>query len=235
MKRLSVFFLITCLFCLLIYLGCWQVRRGQEKKILLNQYQERTLQDPLSFKDLHGIATQKDLRFYRIKLQGIFDNAHTFLLDNKTFHGQVGYEIYTPFQIKQLKIAILVDRGFVPLGGSRHILPLIRSIEGEKTILGMLNCFPRYVILKKDSDTLSWPLRVQFIDINTARQTLKYPFLPYVLNLDKESPFSYPIEWQIVTMQPERHFGYALQWFALAITLLILFVTFNRTPKRGAS
>ena len=39
---------------------------------------------------------------------------------------------------------------------------------------------------------------------------------------------AYPIEWKIVSVGPERHGAYALQWFALALTLLILWVALNR-------
>ncbi len=209
---------------LFIGLGTWQLKRAQQKEIILANFHARMTQSPLIATDLTATASPADKRFYRVTLTGHFDNAHTFLLDNKTFQRQIGYEIYTLFTAQGVVAPILVDRGFIPLGASRNHLPLIKPITGRVTITGMLNTPPAYAALGamyEEKKPLTWPLRVQFIELKPLQTLLpqKENFYPYILLLTPQDP---------VIMGPEKHKGYAVQWFALALTLLILFVVLNR-------
>jgi surfeit locus 1 family protein len=207
--------------------------RADQKKRLLASFHQRTLQAPLTTDDMNK---GRDERFYRVVLQGQFDNEHTFLLDNKTWHGQVGYEVYTPFRAKGLATPILIDRGFVLLGKSRKTLPYIRPIKGEVTLKGMLNSPPTYVALGAihEPGPLSWPLRVQYINLGELTHLFDAPLYRSILMIEPGHPAAYDIAWRIVIMPPEKHVGYAVQWFALALTLLILFVLLNcRLLTRG--
>src|SRR5436190_9406831 len=81
-------------FCLFIYLGCWQLARAKHKEHLLQTFHERTAKSPLTWETFTQLnSTSTAWQFYRITLQGSFDNAHTLLLDNKISQGKVGYEI----------------------------------------------------------------------------------------------------------------------------------------------
>lgn len=216
-------------FSLFIFLGFWQISRANQKKILLQSYAERAQHSPLLANDL---LSAQDHRFYQARLQGTFDNEHSFLLDNKIYQDMIGYELYTPFHAIGLKKPILIDRGFIAMGPNREILPEIKKIIGVVTISGMLNNPPTYVAFgaMAESATNTWPLRVEYINLNEISTLQKESYFPYVLTLTPKDPAAYAIEWQIVAMGPERHMGYALQWFAFATTLLILFVALNRKP-----
>lgn len=211
-------------------LGFWQLSRAEEKRVLIAAFSARTLHEPLVANDLN---TTPDPRYYRIQLFGHFDNAHNLLLDNKIVNGKVGYEVYTPFIAKDLSDTIIVDRGFIPMGVSRQDLPSINSIQGEVSILGMLNSPPKYVAfgpMEADANK-HWPMRIEYLDLNNMKFNSK--LYPYVIILDKNNPAAYQIQWQAFeTMPPERHIGYAVQWFALALTLLILCVVLNRNHQR---
>lgn len=214
-----------------ISLGCWQLSRSEQKKSLLDSFDKRTQANPLLASDL---KPNHDLRFYRVKLQGHFDNEHTLLLDNKTSHGQVGYEVYTPFLPKGSNTPLLIDRGFLPLKGrNRALTTPVKAVEGEVTITGMLNLPPAYVALGKISDPGSRkPLRVQYINTRELSDILGYSLFSYIVSIEPSHPAAYAMEWQIVIMPPEKHMGYAVQWFALALTLLILFVVLNCRLER---
>lgn len=218
-------------FSLFTGLGVWQLMRAKQKEILLKSFQERTKHAEFSAQDLNH---PQDWRFYRVKLEGRFDQNHTVLLDNKTFHGKVGYEVYTPFKVDGLQIFILVDRGFIPLGSNRNNLPAISTTDKKVSINGMLNLPPNYVSLgdMKASNTISWPFVIEYINIGELANLLKLPLFPYVLTLSPDDQAAYAIEWHAMTMGPERNQGYAVQWFALALTLLILFVALNRKRKK---
>lgn len=219
---LGLFF--TCVFAAL---GMWQLARAHQKERLLTSFSSRIQKSPYIGKDLNRF---NDWRFYRAVLTGKFDNEHTFLLDNKTFQGKIGYDVYTPFYAKGLRKPILVNRGFIPLGTSRNELPNIKSIEGKTTIIGMINVPPLYLSMGKlyDTPTVTWPLRVQFINLPQIGKVLNKKLFPYVLIIDPKDPRAYATEWKVVPFTPDRHFGYAVQWFALAATLLILSLALNR-------
>lgn len=206
-------------------LGTWQVMRAQEKKQLLQSFAERTQETPLIATDLNKAA---DLRFKRVTVSGKFDNEHSILLDNKTYHGQIGYEVYTPFRAEGFTTPILVDRGFIPLGKDRKVLPRIDLIIGKINITGMLNMPPYFYTHAQMIEKMAWPLRVEYLNLSQLAQTLTHPLYQYVLILDPHHPASYQNEWKIVIMGPERHMGYAVQWFALALTLLIISLVLNR-------
>lgn len=208
-------------------LGFWQLSRAQQKVTLLQAFNERKNVTPLTS---NSINQQGDWRFYRTALIGRFDNQHTFLLDNKIFHSEVGYEVYTLFIAYGIKQPILIDRGFIPKGEERKILPQIKTILGNVTIIGMLNLPPAYFALGEMLDTVDQDrgiTRVEYINLAELDKYLNMSLFPYIVTLAPDQPYAYKTEWQIVTMPPEKHRGYAVQWFALALTLLILFFVLN--------
>lgn len=217
--------------CVFTGLGIWQLSRAQEKRAIISSYEQRTTHTPYQAKDLSEV---KDWRFFQAKLLGEFDNKHTFLLDNKIFKGKIGYEVYTPFKAKGLSKPILVDRGFIPLGVSREAIPAVpKTSKGSVVIQGMLNVPPRYASFGEmiDSSRNKWPMRIEYVNLGEISTLLNSNFFPYVLTLAPESPSALQVKWQIVTMDPNKHMGYAVQWFAIALTLLIISVFLNRTPK----
>jgi surfeit locus 1 family protein len=249
-------------FCLFIWLGVWQLQRAEEKSTLVTTFNARMGQSPMNAQELlthlstsknslsrpqaprsasavvagegRGDSGLADLRFHSVKLSGTFDAEHSFLLDNKTFHGQIGYDVYTPFKAEGLDEVILVNRGFIPMQGSRATLPKLQAPTEPVTIIGMLNIPPTYVSLGKMSDTPKnhWPMRVEYIHLNKMSALLQRPLFPYILIIASNNPAAYASEWKAIrTTTPERHRGYALQWFALALTLLILFIALNRGDK----
>lgn len=215
----------------LCYLGYWQLSRAIEKAALLETYAARKNHAPITANEL---KQNKDWRFYRTALTGTFDNQHTLLLDNKIFNGQVGYEIYTPFKAEGLNTIILVDRGFIPAGRTRSIIPAIKMVAEKTTITGMINTPPTYVKFGEitEGSAINWPLRIAYIYFPDLAKLIKNDLSSNIVVLTPNDPAAYPLEWQIVIMPPERHRGYALQWFALAITLLILSLALNCRIRR---
>jgi surfeit locus 1 family protein len=217
--------------CFFAGLGNWQLNRAREKEQLLQTFQARATSAPL---DASALQDKTDLRFHRVTVQGHFDNTHTLLLDNKIQDGKVGYEIYVPFYADELLQPILVDRGFIAGTANRQQLPFIPAYEGKTSLTGMLNTPPRYVALGNmvTSLPMTWPLRVEYIQIGELAALLKNPIFPLIINIEPHHPAALSIQWQIVTMSPERHRGYAVQWFAFALTLLILSVVLNYDRSR---
>jgi len=207
-------------------LGAWQLSRANAKKKLLNSFAARMYQPALlSKKKKKNI----DFRFYKVELMGQFDTKHIFLLDNKIFQGKIGYEIYVPFKAHGMATPILVDLGFIGMGQDRNKLPVIKINSATIHINGLLNLPPKYFAFgpMHDYQPITWPLRIEFINLQELAKLTAYPFFSYVMMIDPKHPEASPIEWQITPMKPEKHLAYAVQWFALALTLLILFLVLN--------
>lgn len=222
-KFLGLAFLFIFLFS---SLGVWQCHRATLKKQLLQAYHARVARTLI---DLERILDEtSDNRFYSVQVKGKYDNAHTVLLDNKTFDGQVGYEVYTPLLIAGTRHSILIDRGWVPAGPNRDQLPTIPPEEGPLVIQGTLNYPPSYFSLGAMIDTVNkFPLRVQYVNLKEISAILGYSVSRYVVWLDPHSPYGFVRHWKVVMIGPEKHILYAVQWFAFALSLLVIFVVMN--------
>lgn len=212
-------FLFACL-------GVWQCHRAMQKKQFIQVYHARLAEKPITLAEL--LDNKRDNRFYPVQLKGRFDNAHHILLDNKTFEGQAGYEIYTPFLIAGTQQAILINRGWVPASSNRTELPAINKVEETLILQGTINNPPLYFSLGAMAEPeANFPLRVQFIDLNEISGKLPYPIIPYIIWLDPNLPHGFLRQWQVTFTEPEKHILYAGQWFAFALSLLVIFVALN--------
>lgn len=221
--------------CLFVALGYWQLSRAKQKNDLIQQVERRLSLLPLTETNLAGTG-QKDLRFYPVALHGKFEGQHTILLDNKTWHGQVGYEVYVPFVPQGTNYTLLVDRGFVQRGPSRQHLPNLPLADDTVLVTGRFDRPPAYFSFGdiNEPGPLQWPLRVQFIHLGQLATLLGRPLFPYVVTISPGHPAACMIGPQgVAKIGPARHKAYALQWFALAFSLLILLVVLNYRGPQG--
>lgn len=232
MRHWKLNFIALIFICLFVFLGHWQQKRAQEKAKLLNVYHERMRLPAL---EATNFSISDESRFRLLTLTGQFDHRHTILLDNKIFHGKIGYEVYTPFISPELNAPILVDRGFIAIQGDRNHLPVMSPLTGESQVTGLLNLPPRYLALGNlyESKEIKWPLRVQYINLSALSPYTGPLYSPYVLLLSPTHPAAFENEWQITVSGPEKHQAYAIQWFAFAITLLIISIALNRRASRN--
>lgn len=214
----------------LISLGVWQLNRAEEKRIALNQ--QESLQGKEALLLSGQMMDNPELFIYRdIHSTGHFENERQYLLDNQVNQSKAGFFVFTPFLLKDEKIAVLVNRGWLPLGRSRDDLPDVSVDSREMTISGRINWFPSVGLKLAGAEMpgKTWPVVIQVIDTAVISRQLGYKLLPFQVELDKNAPNGYIRDWRTVqAMPPEKHVAYAVQWFLLAITLTILFVKYGR-------
>lgn len=223
--NLLAYTVVLLLLCLLTSLGFWQLHRADEKRVILAEFEGRSSSPPLSFEEAFARDTES-LRYFPIALKGHFDNHHSILLDNRPFKGHVGYEVLTPFWVEGADVAVMVNRGWIPRGRDRTVLPEVLEIEGEQALQGTILLPPSKVFrLGPEEAGESWPWRMQNLSLEAITARLKYTIAPFVVAFDAH-------EFRPVYMTPDRHVGYAVQWFALAITLLVCFSIFKLRTNR---
>jgi surfeit locus 1 family protein len=86
---------------------------------------------------------------------------------------------------------------------------------------------PGLRLAQDDCDRSHWPRVVQYPRFEELRCLLGEDLVEGLLWLNPGEPHGFRREWVSNEFPPERHYGYALQWFALAATLLVLFIVVN--------
>jgi surfeit locus 1 family protein len=123
-----------------IALGNWQLRRAEEKRVVLPH----------------------------VTVEGEFLPRFTVYLDNKLNHGRVGYEVITPLKLRDGS-NVLVNRGWVAAGATRDALPEVRTPAGQVRVEGIaLDGLPRVLSLQKDAGKLRQTLDIERFAFETG-------------------------------------------------------------------
>lgn len=209
--------MLIFLFPILVYLGFWQIHRGEFKNQIQKIFYQRSLSTPIYLNQDKHIDLEKN--YFPGIMQGQFDNQHTFLLENKIYLHKIGYEILTPFILKDSQEVILVNRGWIPQGIDRKQIPKIPPLDKELIIHGLI-IFPKKTFSFKQKDIKRWPKRILSINPNFLK---KNNFQPFILIITTKQDYSFTPLWQPISLSASRHYAYAFQWFSLSLTLFIAF------------
>lgn len=225
--RLLPTLMVLILLPLLLRLGFWQLARADQKRAILAT-QSAKLALPPKIID-QQLTDTENLEFRRLEISGTFLNQYQIFIDNKVHQGEVGYDVVTPLQIKNSKQFVLVNRGWVPQGASRAVLPVIDTPAKEVSLVGIAKYHPKDVVSfgAGNRSNQGWPAVVRWIDIKALHKETKLDLLPFLLLLDPKSHYGFVREWTFVNMPPEKHVSYAVQWFAMATVLLLIYLVVN--------
>ncbi|MGZ8226905.1 MAG: SURF1 family protein [Methylococcaceae bacterium] len=221
--------IFVILLSLLLTLGNWQLNRSYEKQAFLKQQEQGLKTETINLSSKSNDIGEV-LRYQRVQVKGYYDQAHHFLIDNQTNSGKVGYFVLTPFILHDENKAVLVNRGWIPLGQNRSVFPSLQINKIKTTINGRINTFPSVGVKLAGAEqpTDSWPSVVQVVNSEILAGKLGYPLFQFQVELDNDQPDGFKRDWQTITvMLPEQHIAYAIQWFALALTLTILFIGYS--------
>ena len=216
---------------LLVWLGLWQLERAEHKQALATRAEAQDARAPAR---LGAGVPEADSRpeswiQRRVTASGRYLPRH-FLLDNRTRRGVVGYHVLSPFVLdEEGSPGVVVNRGWIPLGSSREVLPEIETPGGALALRGRSRVPGEAFLLGESGyrgDT--WPRVVQSIDLRKMEEALGVDLLPFVVELDRAEPHGFEREWRPYGgIGPARHRAYAFQWFALAATLVVLYAILN--------
>lgn len=213
MKTLGARLLFALALLLLLSLGVWQLNRGWQKSHIVSQLASPS-QD---YQMLEKIPTDFTALEYRsVSLQGQWQNEQVFLLANRIYQQQLGYEVFTAFRLTSGQL-LLINRGWIALNQAKTLRAATNPPQG-------ILYAPKkgYTLGEAITDySNQWPKVSLYWDNAAFNQVLGEPILPLVLVLDQQHPASFTRIWQPVVVTPERHYAYAMQWFGLALVLVI--------------
>ncbi|MCH8544559.1 MAG: SURF1 family protein [Alcanivorax sp.] len=212
----------------------WQLSRAEEKRTLARDFETRSQAGYLSLSEL---LVKEEPGNYPVTLRGRPDNSRHILLDNRMLDGVAGYHLLTPLRSASGQW-LLVNRGWLPRGRDRAVLPEIPALvaehdDGMVTVNGRSYIYsPRtFVLADDDLSDASWPLRVQKVEMDALSALLEVELAPFEIRVDPgfaiETGEQLPRVWHDPVMGPERHQAYAVQWFALAGAVVVFFIAIS--------
>ncbi len=215
-------------FVLTLWLGNWQGDRAASKRALQARYDAAERDAAIH---VGGTLLARDSVLYRkLEVRGVFDDAHTILLDNRVYNGVAGYHILTPLKIEGSQLALLVNRGWVAAGRSRAQLPHVPPPRGIVAIEGIaIDPHSRYVELAHAA-----PQGRVWQNLDLARYVAQTQLNLQPLLLLQTTPLVDGLQrsWPRPDAGADMHVSYAFQWYSLAATLLALWLVLNVGRQR---
>ncbi|MCS3903313.1 surfeit locus 1 family protein [Methylohalomonas lacus] len=214
---------------ILLALGFWQLDRADQKAAMQAEFSARYDQPAVALAEAIGHQDADDLRWREVTLTGHFSEPH-YLLDNQVFQGDPGYRLYSPLQLAAADGAVLVERDWLPLGADRSQVPQFDTPGGRVELSGRVVPAPATGIMLAEHriEPLATQLfRVQRIKPAELARHSDLELLPYVVRLHDAAHAEDDQAAALGGFGRERHLGYAFQWFALAATLLLIYLIVN--------
>ena len=223
-------------FICFIQLGFWQLERASEKNNINSNYTLRQDDALINLNNTNSINNKEALLWRRAEVNGSFLNKKNIILDNQIFNQIAGFNILTPFLIKDSNYVVLINRGWHPNLASRDLIPDIQNLEGIKALKGHIAKFPSSGIsLGQDNiETLNASVfRMQRLDFDELKYFLTFNLLPYMIYIDPLIDKGNYNTFKLPAPDSEKNYGYAFQWFAFAFTLLIIFIKIGIRRKNA--
>ncbi|MEZ5449929.1 MAG: SURF1 family protein [Thiolinea sp.] len=202
--------------CLLLGLGTWQLNRGLHKAAVVSLLTTE-LKEYQSLEEIPNDLIKLD--YSKATLSGEWLPEHFFLLDNRIYQGQPGYEVLTPFRLHRGQV-LLVNRGWISQAGmaTKQLPPLDPALLPQGTLYLPKKGFTLGNAIQNAQD---WPVKTLYLDLPALSADLQQPLAPLVLVLDGADGNSLTRIWKAVVVTPERHYAYAAQWFGLALVFIV--------------
>ncbi|MDH3901100.1 MAG: SURF1 family protein [Gammaproteobacteria bacterium] len=209
-------------------LGIWQLERASWKQTLVDAHAARAREPAVALSSVLPATAAGEYR--NVTVEGHYDLEHQLLLDNRLYRGRAGYQVLTPLHLEDAGTTVLVNRGWVPAGASRAVLPALDGPAGTIRLAALVRLPPEKIFRlgTEEERHAGWPQVIQAIDIAALEERLGYALLPLVLLLDQGDVHGYVRDWQpVYGVKPEKHRAYAMQWFTLAAVLLLIYIGVN--------
>ena len=205
-----------------VFLGFWQINRGNEKAEIIEAFEIQQTMQAVEFS-----ANSK--KWERVYINGELDAERLIFIDNIIYKGILGFKVVAPVSIEDNKI-MLVDFGWIKQPQSRDEVSFL-SISKNKNISvsGVLEAPEMGLILSDDIFTNTWPKISQSKSISALESLFKEEIIQFILLSDyrNEADLVY-LKPVVANMPPVKHYGYAGQWFAMFIALSIMYLYFLR-------
>ena len=215
---------------ILILLGSWQVQRLNWKTGLIDEYRARALAPAIALPDAD--ISLDNFRFQRLALTGRFLNDKEIYINGRTYEGNAGFHVITPFLGQDGRI-VLVNRGWV---SEAYRLPSARpfSISDEiQTIEAIIRAPQRkgYFVPENEPERGFW-FTINPAEIGSYQNVDSAITSFYVDQIRSGEVITLPIAADLKVDVPNAHLNYALTWYGIALSLIGVYIAYHVNAGR---
>jgi len=219
---------------LMLSLGDWQLSRAREKEARQAQHEQTSRQPTIALPS--APVRFEDFQFRQVEARGTYLPLHTIYLDNKIIRGVVGYQIITPLRLGEAGASdsasdnasamyVLVNRGWVAAGNDRSKLPQVPTPAGQVIVSGIATS-PTQKTLELSTETVSGQVW-ENLHLERYRKVSGLTLQPLLILQQDDTKDGLVRQWDRPDSGAAKNMGYAFQWFAMALTVLIIYLVLS--------
>ena len=221
----TVFFVFSLI--ILVSLGTWQVKRLIWKNELISFYLKQSTNNIINLHKENFVS--EEIEYRKVRLTGKFLNKKEVHITGKTYEGNAGFHVVTPF-LMQNGNYVLVNRGWVSENYKEAKSRSFSLINEETSVIGLIR-YPQkkgYFVPENEPDNGFW-FTIKPAEIKKHLKIDKETFIIkfYVDALRQEKKINLPIGIKEKINIRNQHLSYAITWYSLAIVLMIIYLSYH--------
>ena len=221
----TVFFVFSLI--ILVSLGTWQVKRLIWKNDLISFYLKQSTNNIINLHKENFVS--EEIEYRKVRLTGKFLNKKEVHITGKTYEGNAGFHVVTPF-LMQNGNYVLVNRGWVSENYKEAKSRSFSLINEETSVNGLIR-YPQkkgYFVPENEPDNGFW-FTIKPAEIKKHLKIDKETFIIkfYVDALRQEKKINLPIGIKEKINIRNQHLSYAITWYSLAIVLMIIYLSYH--------
>ena len=171
----------------------------------------------------------EEIEYRKVRLTGKFLNKKEVHITGKTYEGNAGFHVVTPF-LMQNGNYVLVNRGWVSENYKEAKSRSFSLINEETSVIGLIR-YPQkkgYFVPENEPDNGFW-FTIKPTEIKKHLKIDKETFIIkfYVDALRQEKKINLPIGIKEKINIRNQHLSYAITWYSLAIVLMIIYLSYH--------
>ena len=191
------------------------------------QYSAAQQLPPLQVRRVTDIEPQ--LRYRRAEAEGEYVPSRQIWLDNRTYQGAAGYQIFTPLRLDDGS-HLLVARGWIAANPRRSI-PRAEPAAGKVRIAGRLNQSPASFLELQHVEPVGPVL--QNFELPELARVSGLTLAPLILEQVQEGPDGLIRDWNAPETGRDKNVSYMWQWYSFATLIAVLWLTLNWQRRNG--
>ena len=220
----------------LVGLGSWQLQRLQWKNDLIASFESRAAAPPIAVPAADASLDDfgfDDVEFRRLALAGTFQHDKEVFLTGRTYEGNAGFHIVTPFQLDDGRI-ILINRGWVSEDYRDPAKRGFSQMTGPVTVAGILRRpgVKGYFVPENEPDNGFWftlvPSQIN-AHLGLGAQAIGQFYADAVRTSDV---VTLPIAAKTKLNLRNAHLSYAMTWYGIALALIGVYIAFHYQAGR---
>lgn len=241
-KWLLLAILVVVAIAVTIRLGIWQLDRLEQRRVFNARVTAQITQPALELGLETITADLRDMEYREVVVSGVYDHDQEIALRNQHWQNQWGVHLVTPLLIEGSKMAVLVDRGWIPAeefntwDWSKYTEPGVVEVKGviraskNRADFGSRNDEASGM----DEERIkAW----NFVKIDRISEQTSLELLPvYIQQAPDNTHTAMPYRTQPeLDLTEGPHQSYAIQWFSFAVIIALGFplLVYTREFKRG--